>query len=129
MHNFSMPVRGNNQSRPLVCLSYTWSCWCPGFLMQWTGSVGMLSSQVIIPSLTWLFAVVSKPHRWLLLLWDLELRIRLEPGTGSCLSQSQSFCDQHFPPWPPTLSCEVIQDVCPGCGMEEEEGVLVQDCF
>lgn len=25
----------NNQSSPLVCLSYTWNCWCPGFLMQW----------------------------------------------------------------------------------------------
>lgn len=85
----------NNQSSPLVCLSYTWNCWCPGFLLQWTSSVGMLSSQILTPSLTGLPAVVCKPHQWLPLLWDLELQIWLEPGTGSCLSQS--FCVQLFP--------------------------------
>lgn len=86
----------NNQSSPLVCLSYTWNCLCSGFLVQWTSSVGMLNSQILIPSLTWLSAVVCKPYQWLLLLWDLELQIWLEPGTGSCLSQS--FCVQLFPP-------------------------------
>lgn len=44
------PCGANNQSSPLVCLSYTWNCWCPGFLLQWTSSVGMLNSQILIPS-------------------------------------------------------------------------------
>lgn len=85
----------NNHSSPLVCLSYTWNRWCPAFLIQLKSSVGVLNSQMVVPSLPWLFAVVCKPHQWLLLVWDLELRIRLEPGTGSCLGQS--FCVQRFP--------------------------------
>lgn len=41
----------NNQSSPLVCLSYMWNCWCLGFLLQWTSTVGMLNSQILTPSL------------------------------------------------------------------------------
>lgn len=99
----------NNQSSPLVCLSHTWSWWCPGFLLQWTRSVGMLSSDPY-PLLPWLFAVVCKPHQWLLLLWDLELQIWVEPGAGSCLSQS--FCVQLFPPATRCKLCSVPGCVC-----------------
>lgn len=50
-------------------------------------------------------------------------------GTRSWeLPQPKLLCSA-FPPWPPPLGCEVIQDVCPGCGMEEEEeeGALVHN--
>lgn len=44
------------------------------------------------------------------------------------LPQPKLLCST-FSPWPSALSCAVIQDVCPGCGMEEEEGALVHDGF
>lgn len=92
IHNFPMPVGPIISPAPLfVCLTHgtvdvlasscsgqvLWECWTLRSLHP--------------PSLA-----VCRPHQWLLLLWDLELWIWLEPGTGSCLSQS--FCAQLFPP-------------------------------
>lgn len=115
----------NDQSSPLVCLCYPWNCWCPGFLVQWSGSVGMLNSQVGISSLTWLFGLQTTPAAALALGSGAADPI----GTGNWeLPQPKLLCSA-FPPWPPSLSCERIQDVCPGCGMEEEEGAPVHNCF
>lgn len=104
IHNFPMPVGPIISPAPLfVCLTHgtvdvlasscsgqvLWECWTLRSLHP--------------PSLA-----VCRPHQWLLLLWDLELWIWLEPGTGSCLSQS--FCAQLSPPATRSKLWS-----CPGC--------------
>lgn len=118
MHNFSMPVRGNNQSR-LPCLPVLHVellvSWFPRAVDRFCGNAE-LSDHYTLPHLAVCSGSQTTPVAALAL------------GSGAAdptetrnweLPQPKLLCSA-FPPWPPALSCEVIQDVCPGCGMEEE---------
>lgn len=122
IHNFPMPVGPRISPAPLfACLTHgaggvlasscsghvLWECWAQILTPSFPGCLQWFANLTSGCSCCGIWSCRSE--------WNQEL--------GAASAKAFVFS---FSPQPPAVSCAVFQAVCAGCGMEQEEGALLQ---